>query len=74
MDYPGELSTEEYDRLLKLDDWSTWERRKDGVFYFYDADSAVTSPIVVFTYLSDIFLIPENHLDELGLFNDFIFD
>ncbi len=74
MDYPGELSTEDYDRLLKLDDWSTWERRKDGVFYFYDADSAVTSPIVVFTYLSDIFLIPENHLDKLGLFNDFIFD
>ncbi|MBG0770413.1 MAG: hypothetical protein H0S82_01820, partial [Anaerolineaceae bacterium] len=66
LDYPGELSTEDYDRLLKLDDWSTWERRKDGVFYFYDADSAVTSPIVVFTYLTDIFLIPENQLDELG--------
>ncbi len=74
LDYPGELSIEDYERLLQLDDWSTWNRRRDGTFYFYKADLAVTSPIVVYTYLDDIFLIHEEQLDDLGLFNDFIFD
>ncbi|QRN82484.1 hypothetical protein JR338_08610 [Chloroflexota bacterium] len=74
LDYPGELSIEDYERLLQLNDWSTWNRGRDGTFYFYKAELAVTTPIVVFTYLDDILLIPEEQLDDLGLFNDFIFD
>ena len=74
LDYPGELLAEDYERLLKLDSWSTWNRSYDGEFYFYQADLPVTSPIVFFTYEDDILLIPLDQLDELGLFNDFVFD
>jgi hypothetical protein len=74
LDYPGELIAEDYERLLKLDGWSTWNRSYDGEFYFYQADLPVTTPIVFFTYEDDILLIPLDQLDELGLFNDFVFD
>jgi len=74
LDYRGELTTEEYERLLKVNGWSTWNRSAAGKFYFYQADQPVTSPIVAFTYEDDIFLIPLDQLDELGLLNDFVFD
>ena len=74
LDYPGELSAEDYNRLMALDGWTTWDMRHPGSFYFFQADRPVTSPIVVFTYLDDILLIPEDQLDDLGLFNDFIFN
>jgi len=74
LDYPNELSVEDYNRLMTMDGWTTWHMRHDGSFYFYQADRAITSPIVVFTYLDDFLLIPEDQLNDLGLFNDFIFD
>ena len=74
LDYPGELTTEDYDRLLGLDGWSTWNRRNAGNFYFYKVELPVASPIAIFTYEDDAFLIQVDQLDELELFNDFIFD
>ena len=74
LDYSGELSTEDYKRLLNLDGWTDWDRRNKGTFHYFRADLPVTTPIVVFTYENDNFLIPLNQLEGLGLFNDFVLD
>lgn len=74
LDYPGELSPEEAQRLLVLEGWSKWDRRETGSFYFYRTDLPVTSPIVIFTSQDNFFLVPSDLLDGLGLYDDFIFN
>ena len=74
LDYPGELSIEEAQRLLDMEGWAKWDRREAGSFYFYRADAPVISPIVIFTSQADFFLVPSDSLDGLDLYDDFIFD
>lgn len=74
LDYPGEISSEEAQRLLGEVGWEKWDRREFGSFYFYRADDLVTSPIVIFTSQDDFFLVPSDFLDGLDLYDDFIFD
>lgn len=73
-DYPGELTTEEYDRVMTQGDWSQWEKRLPGAFYFYRAEDPITSPIVLFTYRDDVLLISTAWTDDLGLLYDSILD
>ena len=74
LDYPGELSMEETQQLLGMEGWSKWDRREAGLFYFYRADMPVISPIVIFTSQEDVFLVPSDSLDDLGLYDGFIFN
>ena len=74
LDYPGELAKDDYQSLMELDGWTEWGRRDSGSFYFYRVELPITTPIVFFMYGDDVLLVPENQLNSLGLFNDFILD
>jgi hypothetical protein len=74
LDYPGELARDDYQRVMDLGGWTKWDRRDSGSFYFYRVELPITTPIVCFTYEDNVLLVPENQLDSLGLFNDFVLD
>lgn len=73
-DYFGELSVSEREALLRDWDWLKWDKRVSGSYYFFNSRQAPDAPLVFFWRGDDVFLVPVEFIDDLGLPHDFILD
>ncbi|MDY6873931.1 MAG: hypothetical protein SVR81_08205 [Chloroflexota bacterium] len=73
-DYQGELTAQEYSRVMAQGEWTQWKKRLPGSFFFYNAEEPINSPIAIFTYEDDVLLVPTEWIDDLGLFHDIVSD